>query len=92
MIKRFHVLYVGQVELEDLGKDGAPADVRRYSNERLSEVFFAARDVAQTMDELGYHAMWTAEHHFQREGYEQLRWFARDVMPAFTGREAASRC
>ncbi len=29
-----------------------------------------ARDLAQTMDELGYYALWTAEHHFQREGYE----------------------
>src|SRR5207253_2704552 len=52
-----------------LGK-GTPADARRYGNERLSEVFFAARDVAQLMDELGYYALWTAEHHFQREGYE----------------------
>ena len=24
------------------------------------------------MDELGFHALWTAEHHFQREGYEVL--------------------
>ena len=22
------------------------------------------------MDDLGYYALWTAEHHFQREGYE----------------------
>ena len=29
-----------------------------------------ARDVAQTMDELGFDVLWTAEHHFQREGYE----------------------
>ena len=27
-------------------------------------------DVAQLMDELGYYCLWTAEHHFQREGYE----------------------
>src|SRR5213076_2748221 len=70
MIKRFHVLYVGQIELDNLGLKGTPADARRYGNERLSEVFFAARDVAQLMDELGYYALWTAEHHFQREGYE----------------------
>ncbi len=70
MITKFSVLYVGQIELENVGRDGTPADARRYSNERLSEAFFTARDVAQTMDELGYYCLWTAEHHFQREGYE----------------------
>ena len=70
MIKRFHVLYVGQVELENIGMQGTPADARRYDNAKLSEPFFAARDVAQLMDDLGYHALWTAEHHFQHEGYE----------------------
>jgi alkanesulfonate monooxygenase SsuD/methylene tetrahydromethanopterin reductase-like flavin-dependent oxidoreductase (luciferase family) len=70
MINRFHVLYVGQIELDNLGLHGTPANDRRYSNERLSEVFATARDVAQTMDKLGFHALWTAEHHFQREGYE----------------------
>ena len=72
MIKRFHVLYVGQIELENVGLGGTPANDRRYSRERLSEVFETTRDVARTMDELGYHALWTAEHHFQREGYECL--------------------
>jgi len=72
MIKRFHVIYVGQIELENVGLDGTPANDRRYSTERLSEVFATTRDVAQLMDELGYHALWTAEHHFQREGYECL--------------------
>src|SRR5205814_10194926 len=70
MIKRFHVLYVGQIELENIGLQGTPADARRYGNERLIEPFFTARDVAQLMDDLGYHALWTAEHHFQHEGYE----------------------
>src|SRR5919109_2175934 len=70
MIKRFHVLYVGQTELENIGLQGTPADTRRYSNERLAEPFFTARDVAQLMDDLGYYALWTAEHHFQHEGYE----------------------
>ena len=72
MIKRFHVLYVGQTELENVGLQGTPADVRRYSNDRLAEPFFTARDVAQLMDDLGYYALWTAEHHFQHEGYECL--------------------
>jgi alkanesulfonate monooxygenase SsuD/methylene tetrahydromethanopterin reductase-like flavin-dependent oxidoreductase (luciferase family) len=70
MIKKFSVLYVGQIELENIGLAGTPADARRYPNERLIEVFATARDVAQMMDDLGYYAMWTAEHHFQREGYE----------------------
>ena len=70
MIKRFHVLYVGQVDLENIGLQGTPANSRRYDNDKLIEPFFAARDVAQLMDDLGYYALWTAEHHFQREGYE----------------------
>jgi len=73
MIKRFHVLYVGQVELENIGLAGTPADARRYDNAKLSEPFFAARDVAQLMDELGYHALWTAEHHFQHEATSASR-------------------
>jgi alkanesulfonate monooxygenase SsuD/methylene tetrahydromethanopterin reductase-like flavin-dependent oxidoreductase (luciferase family) len=72
MITKFSVLYVGQIELENIGLDGAPADSRRYGNERLAEVFWTARDVAQTMDDLGYYCLWTAEHHFQHEGYECL--------------------
>jgi alkanesulfonate monooxygenase SsuD/methylene tetrahydromethanopterin reductase-like flavin-dependent oxidoreductase (luciferase family) len=70
MIKKFSVLYVGQIELDNIGLHGTPANERRYGNERLAEAFWTARDVAQLMDELGYHALWTAEHHFQREGYE----------------------
>jgi alkanesulfonate monooxygenase SsuD/methylene tetrahydromethanopterin reductase-like flavin-dependent oxidoreductase (luciferase family) len=70
MIKKFSVLYVGQIELENIGLEGTPSEARRYPNERLVEAFWTARDVAQLMDELGYHALWTAEHHFQREGYE----------------------
>ena len=70
MITKFSALYVGHIELENVGRDGTPADQRRYPNERLVEAFEMARDVAQTMDELGYYCLWTAEHHFQREGYE----------------------
>ncbi len=72
MIKRFHALYVGQIDLDNVGLNGTPANDRRYSNQRLSEVFETTRDVARLMDELGYYALWTAEHHFQREGYECL--------------------
>src|SRR2546429_9244425 len=72
MIKNFHVLYVGQIELDNVGLSGTPANERRYSDERLQEAFATARDMAQHMDRLGYDVLWTAEHHFQREGYECL--------------------
>jgi len=72
MIKRFHVLYVGQIALDNVGRDGTPANERRYSSERLSEALWNARDIARVMDECGFYALWTAEHHFQREGYECL--------------------
>jgi alkanesulfonate monooxygenase SsuD/methylene tetrahydromethanopterin reductase-like flavin-dependent oxidoreductase (luciferase family) len=70
MITKFHVLYVGQIELDNIGRDGTPANERRYGDERLREAFFSARDVARTMDETGFDVLWMAEHHFQREGYE----------------------
>ena len=72
MISKFHVLYVGQIELDNIGLSGTPANDRRYSDERLREVFATAKDVAQTMDELGFDVLWMAEHHFQREGYEVI--------------------
>ncbi len=72
MITKFSVLYVGQIDLDNVGKDGTPANERRYSNERFAEAFFTARDVARTMDELGYYCLWMAEHHFQHEGYEVI--------------------
>ena len=70
MIRKFSVLYVGQIELDNVGLNGTPANDRRYTNEQLAEAFWTAKDVAQTMDDLGYYCLWTAEHHFQREGYE----------------------
>ncbi|MBI3637190.1 MAG: LLM class flavin-dependent oxidoreductase [Candidatus Rokubacteria bacterium] len=70
MITKFSVLYVGQIELDNIGVPGTPANDRRYSNDRLIEAFGTALDVAKTMDALGYHCLWMAEHHFQHEGYE----------------------
>jgi alkanesulfonate monooxygenase SsuD/methylene tetrahydromethanopterin reductase-like flavin-dependent oxidoreductase (luciferase family) len=72
MIKKFHVLYVGQIELDNIGLNGTPANDRRYSDERLREVFATVKDVAQHMDELDFDVLWMAEHHFQREGYEVI--------------------
>ena len=70
MIKHFSALYVGNIELEDVGADGAAADGRRYTNDRLIESLDTATQAAELMDELGFYALWMAEHHFQREGYE----------------------
>ena len=72
MIKKFSCLYVGQIELENIGEKGTPADERRYANERLVEALQNATQLARLLDDLGFYAMWTAEHHFQREGYECL--------------------
>ena len=70
MIKNFSVLYVGNIELENVGLSGSPANNRRYQNDRLIESFETARQAAVLMDELNFYALWMAEHHFQREGYE----------------------
>ena len=70
MIKYFSTLYVGHIEMENIGIDGTPADERRYSNERLIESYRMATDLAKLMDRLDFYALWMAEHHFQREGYE----------------------
>jgi alkanesulfonate monooxygenase SsuD/methylene tetrahydromethanopterin reductase-like flavin-dependent oxidoreductase (luciferase family) len=70
MIKRFSTLYIGHIELENCGHAGTPADDRRYSNDRVIEAFETTLELAKTMDELGYEALWLAEHHFQHEGYE----------------------
>lgn len=72
MIKDFSVLYVGNIDLENVGLDGTPADDRHYSNDRLIESMNTATVVAKLMDELGYYCLWMAEHHFQREGYEAI--------------------
>src|SRR6266542_2262149 len=34
MIKSFHALYVGQIDLDNVGLQGTPADERRYPNQR----------------------------------------------------------
>ncbi|MBM3943591.1 MAG: LLM class flavin-dependent oxidoreductase [SAR202 cluster bacterium] len=70
MIKRFSVLYVGQTDLENVGINGTPANDRCYPNEHLVKAYENAVALAKHMDKLGYYCMWTAEHHFQREGYE----------------------
>ena len=70
MITKFSSLYAGHVDLPDLGQHATPANERRFDNARLASVFAKTEALATTMDELGYHALWLAEHHFQHEGYE----------------------
>ncbi len=70
MISKFSVLYVGFTELEDVGANGRPADERRYTNEHLVKAYDLSLQVAKHLDQLGFYALWGAEHHFQHEGYE----------------------
>ncbi|MBI3325686.1 MAG: LLM class flavin-dependent oxidoreductase [Nitrospinae bacterium] len=70
MIKSFSALYAGHIEMEGVGQQGTPANDRWYPNERLLTAFDNAKEFAQHMEGLGYDILWTAEHHFQREGYE----------------------
>ena len=72
MIDKFSVLYVGQIEFENIGREGTPANDRRYPNERLIEAMERATNLAKFMDERGFYCLWTAEHHFQHEGYESF--------------------
>ena len=70
MNKRFSVLYVGQIDLDNVGVNGTPPDDRRYTNEQLTQTYSNAMALAKQMDDSGFYCLWTAEHHFQREGYE----------------------
>jgi len=72
MITKFATVYPGHIDLPDMGQLATPANERRFSNEQLAGVFEKTEAVATRMDELGYHAIWLAEHHFQHEGYECL--------------------
>ena len=70
MIKRFSSLFAGHIDLGDIGQDATPANERFYSDKELATIFDKTEAMALAMDKLGYHALWLAEHHFQREGYE----------------------
>jgi alkanesulfonate monooxygenase SsuD/methylene tetrahydromethanopterin reductase-like flavin-dependent oxidoreductase (luciferase family) len=70
MITKFDSLYAGHVDMDKIGYAGTPVNERRFPNEHLVTVFDKAQAIAQTMDRLGYDTFWTAEHHFQYEGYE----------------------
>ena len=70
MITKVGSLFAGNVDLDDIGLKGTPANDRWLSDEQLASVFDKCQAIATTMDRLGYSTFWSAEHHFQREGYE----------------------
>jgi alkanesulfonate monooxygenase SsuD/methylene tetrahydromethanopterin reductase-like flavin-dependent oxidoreductase (luciferase family) len=70
MIRKFGSLYIGHVDLADIGFGGIPVNDRRLSDEQLATVFAKAESIARLMDRLGYETLWLGEHHFQHEGHE----------------------
>ncbi|HZA25678.1 MAG TPA: LLM class flavin-dependent oxidoreductase, partial [Dehalococcoidia bacterium] len=70
MITKVGSLFAGNVDLDDIGLEGTPANDRWLSDEHLASVFDKCEAMATTLDRLGYSTFWAAEHHFQREGYE----------------------
>ncbi len=72
MISRFSSLFAGNVDLDDIGLEGTPANDRWLSDERLASGFDKCEAICRTMDRLGFDTFWAAEHHFQREGYEVI--------------------
>jgi alkanesulfonate monooxygenase SsuD/methylene tetrahydromethanopterin reductase-like flavin-dependent oxidoreductase (luciferase family) len=70
MITKFDSLFAGHIDMDNAGYAGTAVNDRRFPNEHLITVFDKSQAMAQLMDRLGYDTFWTAEHHFQYEGYE----------------------
>ena len=70
MITKFGSLFAGHVDLDNLGFEGTPVNDRWLSDGHLATVFDKTEAIVLKMEELGYDTFWSAEHHFQREGYE----------------------
>lgn len=70
MITKFGTLFAGHVDLDNMGFDGTPVNDRWLDNGRLASVFDKTEAIVLKLEELGYDTFWSAEHHFQREGYE----------------------
>ncbi|MYE67568.1 MAG: LLM class flavin-dependent oxidoreductase, partial [Acidimicrobiia bacterium] len=73
MITKFGSLWAGNVDMDNPGYQGTPANDRWLSDEELAGGGIKkAEEIAIAMDRLGYDTFWAAEHHFQREGYEVI--------------------
>ena len=72
MITKFCSVYAGHVDLEDLGQNATPVHERHCDNEHIASVSEKTEAIAKACDETGWHSLWLAEHHFQREGYEVI--------------------
>ena len=70
MITKFGSLFAGHVDLENIGLDGTPVNERWLPDGELAGVFDKSEAIVLKMEEMGYDTFWSAEHHFQREGYE----------------------
>ena len=70
MITKFGSLFAGHVDFDEMGFDATPVNERRLSDQRLAGVFDKTEAIVLKMEELGYETFWSAEHHFQPEGYE----------------------
>ena len=70
MITKFGSLFAGHVDLDNIGLDGTPVNDRWLPDDQLAGVFEKSESIVLKMEELGYDTFWSAEHHFQREGYE----------------------
>ncbi len=70
MITKFGSLFAGHVDLDNMGFDGTPVNDRWLDDGRLASVFDKTEAIVLKMEEMGYDTFWSAEHHFQKEGYE----------------------
>ena len=70
MITKFGSLFAGHVDLDNIGLEGTPVNDRWLPDQQLAGVFDKTEAIVLKMEELGYDTFWSAEHHFQREGYE----------------------
>ncbi|PKB63642.1 MAG: hypothetical protein BZY80_06115 [SAR202 cluster bacterium Io17-Chloro-G2] len=70
MITRFGSLFAGNVDLENIGFEGTAVNDRWLPDQHLTTAFDKSLSFCKLMDDLGYSTFWSAEHHYQREGYE----------------------
>ena len=61
MIKRFHALYVGQIELDNIGLQGTPANDRWLSDERLARSYVATGNRLAEEGDLSGSLPWLVE-------------------------------